>query len=316
MRHLGGAVQLQHVARGVVARDRAARLQRHAGMAADRKIERDDRVRGAKRAVEVAIGLLDDHRLGGEPGSNSPGSSSADITGGNSSISSIDRVGGVLGPIGIVREHHRDRLADIAHAAARQHRLAIGHELLDAVVAEIDRRQIGEVVAGPDRHHARAASAPPRRRSRRSAHARAASAPRACEAGAETKRRPRTGRGRRTSGPSSRRGSEAPMIFAAGRRSCAAFRHCELVVARTCVGSVRARVDTPMGASDAVCARAYSAATCACVCTFMLTSCERRLGLVQHAPALHPVVGALQLVGRDRRRIDHDDAALRGGPPA
>src|SRR5215510_15758491 len=35
-----------------------------------------------------------------------------------------------------------------------------------------------------------------------------------------------------------------------------------------------------------------------------------RLGLVQHAPALHPVIRALQLVGRDRRRIDHDDTPL------
>src|SRR5215510_7738981 len=35
-----------------------------------------------------------------------------------------------------------------------------------------------------------------------------------------------------------------------------------------------------------------------------------RLGLVKHAPALHPVVRALQLVSRDRRRVDHDDAAL------
>ena len=31
---------------------------------------------------------------------------------------------------------------------------------------------------------------------------------------------------------------------------------------------------------------------------------------VEEAPALHPIIGALQLLGRDRRRIDHEDAAL------
>ena len=71
-----------------------------------------------------------------------------------------DLLGGVLGLIGIVREHDRDRLADIAHARSRQQRLAIGNERLDAIVAEVDRRQIGDVVDGPDRHHARRASAP------------------------------------------------------------------------------------------------------------------------------------------------------------
>src|SRR5271156_2453003 len=36
---------------------------------------------------------------------------------------------------------------------------------------------------------------------------------------------------------------------------------------------------------------------------------QRRRGFFQHAPALEPVVGALHLVGRDRRRIaDHEPA--------
>ena len=107
MRHLGGAVQLQNIARGVVARDRAARFQRHAGMAADGKIKLDDGMRGAKRRVNVAIGLLDDHRLGREPAVEF-------------AERRIDRhhrrqffeiephlVGRVLGPIGIIRKHHR-----------------------------------------------------------------------------------------------------------------------------------------------------------------------------------------------------------------
>ena len=50
VRHLGGAVHLQHVVGGVVARDRAARFHRHAGMAPDREIELDHRVRRANAA--------------------------------------------------------------------------------------------------------------------------------------------------------------------------------------------------------------------------------------------------------------------------
>ena len=163
VRHLGGAVQFQHVARGVVAGDGAAGLQRHRRMAADRDVDFDHGVRSAERGVDVAVALLDDHRLGREP-------------------VDLDRVvvgrhhrrqfvelehhvlGGVLGAIGIVGEHHRHRLADITHAAARQQRLAVRHQLLDPVVAEVDRRHVGDVLAGPDRDHARRGAARRRRR--------------------------------------------------------------------------------------------------------------------------------------------------------
>ena len=67
VRHLGGAVQLQNIPAGIVARDGAAGLQRHARMAADGKIELDHRMGGAECLIEVAVVLLDDHRLGGEP---------------------------------------------------------------------------------------------------------------------------------------------------------------------------------------------------------------------------------------------------------
>ena len=90
-----------------------------------------------------------------ESPSISTGSSSADITGGNSSSSMTTRSAASSAAIGIVGEHHRHRLADIAHAAARQQRLAVRHQLLDPVVAEVDRRDVGEVLAGPDRDHAR-----------------------------------------------------------------------------------------------------------------------------------------------------------------
>ena len=62
VRHLGGAVQFEDGARGVVAADCAARLQRHAGMAADRQFELDHHGRGAQHRVDVAVALADDRR--------------------------------------------------------------------------------------------------------------------------------------------------------------------------------------------------------------------------------------------------------------
>ncbi len=50
VRHLGGAVQFENAARGVVAADGAARLQRHAGMPADGELKLDHmrRARGTR----------------------------------------------------------------------------------------------------------------------------------------------------------------------------------------------------------------------------------------------------------------------------
>ena len=64
VRHLGGAVQLQHVARSVVAAERAARLQRHAGMAARGQVQLDDGMRGRKHRVDVAVALREERGLG------------------------------------------------------------------------------------------------------------------------------------------------------------------------------------------------------------------------------------------------------------
>ena len=123
-------------------------------MAADRDVGLDDGMRIAERGGEIAVALLDDHRLGREP---------VDldriVVGRHHRRQFVEldnhMIGGVLGRVGIVGEHHRHRLADIAHAAARQQRLAVRHEFLDPVVAEVDRRHVGEVLAGPDRDHAR-----------------------------------------------------------------------------------------------------------------------------------------------------------------
>ena len=59
VRYLGGTVQLEDVARRVVASDRTASLERHAGMASDRQFELDDNRRGAQDRVDVAITLAD-----------------------------------------------------------------------------------------------------------------------------------------------------------------------------------------------------------------------------------------------------------------
>ena len=67
----------------------------------------------------------------------------------------VDEVGGVLRDVGIGGEHRRDRLADIAHAVGREHRLAIRLQPLDAAFAEIDRRHVGDVGGGPHRDDAR-----------------------------------------------------------------------------------------------------------------------------------------------------------------
>ena len=148
------AMQFEQVAGRVVARNRAAGFQGHCRVPADRDVGLDNGVGTAKGSVEIAVSLLDDHRL-----SRKPVDLDRLVVSRHHRRQFVeledDAVGGIFRPIGIVGEHHGDRLADIAHAAARQQRLPVRHELLDPVVAEIDRRQIGEILAGPDRHHAR-----------------------------------------------------------------------------------------------------------------------------------------------------------------
>ena len=48
VRHLGGAVQFQDIALGIVARNRAPSLQGNARVAPDRDVKRHDGVRGGK----------------------------------------------------------------------------------------------------------------------------------------------------------------------------------------------------------------------------------------------------------------------------
>ncbi len=154
MRHLGGAVQLQNIPVGIVTRDGPAGLQRNARMAADGKIELDHRMGGPEGVLHVAVTLFDDHRLGRETRRELAGRRVCRHQGRQLVERDRDLLGRILGLIGVLREDRRDRLAHIANPIKRQDRLAIGHELLDAVVAEIDRRKAGEIAAGPGRHDA------------------------------------------------------------------------------------------------------------------------------------------------------------------
>ncbi len=154
VRHLGGAVQFENVAGRVIATDCATGLERHAGMAADRKLELDHQRRGAQHRVDIAVALANDRHLGVASGGELAGLG----LGGEQDRQLLDRhgdeIGGVLRHIGVVREHGGDRLADVTHLVGRQHRLAEGVERGNASLAEVDRRYVRDVGRGPDRGHA------------------------------------------------------------------------------------------------------------------------------------------------------------------
>ena len=146
------------------------------------------------------------------PGANSPGAASARHQRRQLGERDRDLLGRILGLIGILGEHDRDRLAHIADPLARQDRLPIGHQLLHPIVAEIDRRDIGEIATGPHRHDAGHRQglggldgADPGMRGRR-----------AEDAHMQLKRKRDIGReqpGPRTSGASSSRVTLAPMML-------------------------------------------------------------------------------------------------------
>ena len=154
VRHLGGAVQLEDVARHIIAAECAAGLQRHAGMAADHELELDSDGRAAKNRVDVAVALADDRHLGVAAGRELAGRVLGSEQDGQLLDLDGDEIGGVLRHIGIAREHRGDGLADVTHHVGGQHRLAVGIERGNAALAEIDRRHVRDVVSGPDRDHA------------------------------------------------------------------------------------------------------------------------------------------------------------------
>ena len=157
MRHLGGAVQFEHVMGGVVEADGAAGLHRHAGMTADGEIEFDHRMGGGERRVDVAKAVAHGERRGAAAVVEFAGRVARGHERRQRLDLDLDEIGRIFGKIGILGEYRRHGVADITHPAYSQHRLTIGFDLIGRArgVAEIDRRDVGDVGAGPHRHDAR-----------------------------------------------------------------------------------------------------------------------------------------------------------------
>ena len=123
----------------IVAGDCATRFQRHPGMPTDSQFKLNDLVRGPKSGAEVAVFLANDRGLSEDARCEFPGR----LVRREDCRQVIDldgyEVGSILGEIWVLREHRRDRLADIADPVAGQYGLAIGFEMLDAAFPEIDR---------------------------------------------------------------------------------------------------------------------------------------------------------------------------------
>ena len=154
VRHLRGAVQLQNIARRVIAAERAPAFQRHAGMPPAGQLELDDMRRRFEHRIDVAVALIQNRGFG-VAAKGKLGGVVARIELRRQRLD-LDRnkIGGILGNIRILGEHRCNRLAYITHLVDRQYRLAIRGEPGDRPFAKIDRRHIGNVGRGPHRHDA------------------------------------------------------------------------------------------------------------------------------------------------------------------
>ena len=165
VRHLGGAVQFEDVAGGVVAADGAARFERHTGMATDPELELHDHGCGAKHRIDVAIALLDHGDFG-----VAAGREFARLGFGGEQDRQFldlqhDEIGRVFRHVGILGEDRDDGVPDIAHLVDGEHRLPVRLERGNPSLAKIDRRDVRDVGRGPDRDDARARRARPTYRS-------------------------------------------------------------------------------------------------------------------------------------------------------
>ena len=120
-----------------------------ANLAADGKIEGNDCVGVSKRLLDIAIALPADGRLARQPGREF----ARWIIGVHQRRQFFDlhddKIGRVLSHIGVVGEHRRYRLPDIAHAIACQDRLPVWRQLLNRAFPEINGRNIRDVVGRP-----------------------------------------------------------------------------------------------------------------------------------------------------------------------
>ena len=114
MRPLGGAVEFEHVAAGIVDRDGAPRLHRHRGVPPHRNLDFDRRVSAVERRGDVAARLLQHMRLGRMRRVESAGFVFGRKDRRQVAPGHLDELGRVLGAIGAVGEQGGDRLAHIA----------------------------------------------------------------------------------------------------------------------------------------------------------------------------------------------------------
>ena len=112
-------------------------------------------MRVAERRIEVAVFLADHARLGRAARLEFAGLLLGPQQRRQFLELQHDPVGDVLRKIRILGKHRGDRIADIAHPAARQHALAVAVQSRDLAQAKVDRRNVGHVRGGPDRMHAR-----------------------------------------------------------------------------------------------------------------------------------------------------------------
>ena len=150
MGDLGSAVEFENVARAVVATDGAAGLERHTGMAPNSQFQRDHRMRVAERGVDVAVFLANNAGLSRATGLELSGLLLCPQQRRQFFDLQHDPVCDVLGEIRILGKDGRDRIAYVAHSAARQYALTIRIQSRDLAYPEVDRRNIRDVRSSPN----------------------------------------------------------------------------------------------------------------------------------------------------------------------
>ena len=154
VRHLGGTVQFEHIARGIVATDRTAGLERHARVAPSGQFELDRAGSLGKRRLDIPIAFAYGGGLGGQARRKF-----AKRRGGIGEHRQRLEVeahafGRVFGNEGVGCKDRRDRIPDIAHPIARQNGLQVGVEFDRGPFTQGDTGDADHILRGPDRHHA------------------------------------------------------------------------------------------------------------------------------------------------------------------